>query len=81
LALERRRSPLAEKRFGRPVVANLWLSAVAIKRQGSPVCCTTDGDRSSNTPLVANLGRSPMAAGQVKAAGSFDIERRHAGKN
>jgi hypothetical protein len=60
---------------------NLWLSAVAIKRQGSPVCCTTDGDRSSNTPLVANLGLSPMAAGQVKAAGSFDIERRHAGKN
>jgi hypothetical protein len=59
---------------------NLWLSAVAIKRQGSPVC-TTDGDRSNNTPLVANLGRSPMAAGQVKAAGSFDIERRHAGKN
>jgi hypothetical protein len=63
--------------------ANLWLSAVAIKRQGSPVCCTTDGDRPSNTPLVANLGRSPMAAGQVKAAGqaSFDIERRHAAKN
>jgi hypothetical protein len=30
---------------------------------------------------VANLGRSPMAAGQVKAAGSFDIERRHAAKN
>jgi len=61
--------------------ANLWLSAVAIKRQGSPFCCTTDGDRPNNTPLVANLGRSPMAAAQVKAAGSFDIERRHAAKN
>jgi hypothetical protein len=34
-------------------------------------------------PLSANLGRSPMAAGQLKAAGqpSFEIERRHAAKN
>jgi hypothetical protein len=34
-------------------------------------------------PLLANLGRSPMAAEQLKAAGQprFEIERHHAAKN
>jgi hypothetical protein len=53
---------------------------VAVKRQAG----TTNRDRSSDTwKLVANLGRSPIAARQVKPVGQprFDIERRHAAKN
>jgi hypothetical protein len=85
--VECRRSPLGERQGWRavetlglltPLAPNLWLLAVAVKRRGSLACCTTNGDRPSDTqPLVANLGRSQMPAGQS----SFDIERRHAAKN